>query len=97
MIYTNHYDWSKGDLVKITKSHSLLKGDPDGIWPDIFVKRTKENTVQIEISAESVVIALDDMPLLGASAIVRIIYDDNVWVANSNYIQPIYLSNEREK
>jgi hypothetical protein len=100
MIYVNHNDWSKGDLVRVTRSHSLLKGNPDGIWPDILVTPIKtsknERDTRADIFNDMVVIALDDMPNAGSYAIVRILYNDSVWVANSNYLQPIHLNSERK-
>lgn len=100
MIYVNHNDWSKGDLVRVTRSHSLLKGNPEGIWPDVFIPATKTNqnerNVNTDIFNDMVVVVLDDMPNAGSYAIVRIIYNDSVWVANSNYLQPVHSNNERK-
>jgi len=86
----NTYEWAKGDLVKVTRGHPVCKADPDGVWPDVFLKN---NDCTVEIPHGAVIIAFDDMPLSGQRAVVRVLYDDSIWVANSNYLTIVYLEN----
>lgn len=84
-------DWIPGDLLKVTKEHCFAKGNPEGIWPDVFCKTSNSNQNEElihtdEIPCGTVVMALDLKPRAGHRAYVRVLYEDGVWVANSNLV-----------
>lgn len=81
-------DWIAGDLLKVTREHYFAKGDPDGIWPDIFLKESPELTpgTSRKIPFGVIVMALDAKPSSGQRSFVRVLYNDGVWVINSNYV-----------
>lgn len=82
-------DWVAGDLLKVTREHYFAKGDPEGVWPEIFLRKETTKTVEdtpSEIPIGTVIMALDAKPSSGQPAFVRVLYNDGVWVANSNYI-----------
>jgi len=87
-------DWIQGDLLKVTREHTLEKGNLDGVWPDIFLyKNISSDDPKLSIARDIVVIALDPCPSSGQRAMVRVIHQDGVWVANSNCLTPTYLEN----
>lgn len=87
-------DWITGDLLVVTRSHYFVKGNPDSVWPDVFERiacNEYDNYTTVETPTEvpigTVVMALDPKPELGKYAVIRVLYDNGVWVANSNFIQ----------
>lgn len=90
----NRYDWVQGDLLKVTREHTLEKGNSEGIWPDVFLsKNISSDDPKLQIARDTVVIALDPCPASGQRAFVRVIHEDGVWVANSNCVARTYLEN----
>jgi len=88
MINKRLNDWVAGDLVKITREHYLSKGDPDGVWPKVFFKTESGSCIESNstIPAGTVLMALDSKPQDGDQALIRVLYEGEVWVANSNNV-----------
>lgn len=85
----NKHDWVTGDLLKVVREHYFVKADADGVWPDVFSKETHEyfrKTTEGLIKPGTVVMALDSKPPAGSPAVIRVLYNNSVWVANSNYV-----------
>lgn len=81
-------DWVAGDLVKVVRDHYLTKGDPDGVWPEVFFRMENGSCVESNsiVPAGTVMMALDSKPPCGEQALVRVLYEGGVWVANSNNV-----------
>lgn len=77
-IIINNFAWKKGDLLTCIKKHVILRAS---YGQDLTVCNPTDLTDNI------VVMALDDRPDAGQRALVRIIHDGNVWLANSNYLR----------
>lgn len=97
----NKHDWVTGDLLKIVRQHCFVQGDPDGIWPNVF-KKAEVESVERRISSlvkpGTVVMALDNKPSAGQPAVIRVLYNNSVWVANSNYVtKEICITANQEK
>lgn len=81
-------DWVAGDLLKVTREHYFAKGDPEGVWPDIFLRK-EAIKVAVDTPDETIgtaIMALDAKPFYEQPAFVRAFYNNGVWIANSNYI-----------
>jgi len=89
-------DWAEGDLLKVVRCHYFAKGDMNGVHPKVFLKDEDEQLISStdEISEGSVVMACEPCPSAGARAFVRVIHEDGVWVANSNYVQRVWPTTE---
>lgn len=86
MIKRPSNDWIAGDLLKVTRDHFFSKGDPKGVWPEVFLKEGPICDTPFEIPIGTVIMALDDKPPAGQKAYIRVLHDDGVWVANSNNV-----------
>lgn len=84
-------DWAKGDLLKVTVAHYFAKGDTDATWPEVFQRNDSGLIVSAEpIPEGAIVMAIDSCPFPGARALIRVMHEDGIWVANSNRVQRIW-------
>lgn len=84
-------DWVKGDLLRVVRSHSFAKGiagEAPGRY-DIFYHGPDGKFIitRNEIPEGVIVMAIDSCPASGKSSAIRVMHENGVWVANSNFVQ----------
>lgn len=88
VVTISNFAWKKGDLLTCVKRHVILRASLDrDLTKCILLTQEEKPVAQTDLTDNTVVMALDDQPDAGQRALVRIIHDGNVWLANSNYFR----------